>query len=145
MASIGPLRNPRSLLRRKLALARLSLLWEALWPRLMWPLAVLALFFTAAYAEIFALLPGWLHIAVLCAFALGLAAVAFWQFRSFRWPSAEIAQRRLERDSGLPHRPLVTLDDRLSGGSEDPATAALWRAHQERMAARLRDLRLAET
>ncbi|MGE0155208.1 MAG: TIGR02302 family protein [Reyranellaceae bacterium] len=141
MATTGRLRNPQSLLRRRLALSRLSLLWEALWPRLVWPLAVLAGFFTAAYSEIFSVLPGWLHVAALAGFALAFVGVVFWQFRSFKLPDAAAVQRRLERDSNLPHRPLVALDDRLSGGSEDPATAALWRAHQERMAARLRELR----
>ncbi len=141
MAKTGRVRNPRGILRRKLALSRLALLWEALWPRLVWPLAVLALFFAAAYAEIFTLFPAWVHIALLAAFGIALLGVIWWQFRSFRWPGAEVTQRRLERDSNLPHRPLVALDDRLAGGSDDPATAALWRAHQERMAERLRELR----
>ena len=50
MAIAGWLRDPQSILRRKLALSRLALLWEALWPRLVWPLSVLALLLTAAYA-----------------------------------------------------------------------------------------------
>ncbi|MBM3566207.1 MAG: DUF4175 domain-containing protein, partial [Alphaproteobacteria bacterium] len=38
-------------------------------------------------------------------------------------------RQRIERDSGLVHRPLTALTDRLATGAGDPATLALWQAH----------------
>ena len=114
-------------LRRKLAVARLSLFWESLWPALIAPLSVLALFVVAAYFELFSGLVGWLHIAVLALWALLFVGVAIWRLRRVAWPTHEEAQRRLETDSKVDHRPLTTLDDRLAGGAADPTTAALWR------------------
>lgn len=128
-------------LRRKLFLARLALVWESLWPALIAPLSVLALFVVAAYFELFAGLTAWAHIAVLAIWAVAFVGVCGWQLCRVGWPTREQAQRRLEADSKVEHRPLLTLDDRLAGGAADPTTAALWRLHQERMAERLRLLR----
>ena len=50
------------------------------------------------------------------------------------------AERRLERMSGLRHRPLAALSDRPSGN--DPAGLALWQVHQQRAAAQIRRLRI---
>ena len=44
------------------------------------------------------------------------------------------ARRRIERASGLRHRPLQALGDRPSGAL-DAAAAALWQAHLRRMEA----------
>ncbi len=41
----------------------------------------------------------------------------------FRWPTREAAIRRLERDSGVPHRPLVAVQDNLAAGKTDPMAA----------------------
>lgn len=68
--------------------------------------------------------------------------------RRFRWPSRGEALARL--DASLPGRPLAALTDRQAIGDKDPASAIVWRAHLDRMAARLAtarpvapDLRLA--
>ena len=50
--------------------------------------------------------------------------------------------RRLERINRLPHQPLRSLGDRLSGGGEDRATRSLWRRHQERLRAAVRGLKV---
>ena len=57
-----------------------------------------------------------------------------------RWPAQEAAIRRLERDSGVPHRPLVAVQDTLAAGSADPMSSALWEAHRRREAERLAGL-----
>jgi hypothetical protein len=44
------------------------------------------------------------------------------------------ARRRLEVDSGLAHRPLFALDDKLATDPRDRAGAALWEAHRLRLA-----------
>ncbi len=87
-----------------------------------------------------ALLPGWLHALLLLGWLAGLGFVGWRQARRFHWPGAEAADRRLEADSGLSHRPLQTLADRPSGN--DPMAQALWQAHQRRAAAMLARLRL---
>ena len=55
-------------------------------------------------------------------------------------PTPEAAERRLERDSNLRHRPFATLRDTpsLAGATENP----LWQAHIARARAALRGLRL---
>lgn len=127
-------------LRRKRALARAALWWEAAWPAA-WPvLGVVGLFAVFALLGIPALLPAWLHLAILLALlgALGWAAWRGWM--RFRMPDAAATDRRLERASGLPHRPLATLQDRPA--TSDPAGLALWTAHQARMRRMIRRLRV---
>ena len=131
----------------KLALARAILQWERVWPSLWPPIVIVATFLAVALMGV----PGWVgdltrgwgHLALLI-----LAAAAFlWSVRRgvLRWEpaSGDDAVRRLERDSGLMHRPVSTMADRPAGTSSDPLSAAVWRAHQERLARRLRDLKVA--
>ena len=53
--------------------------------------------------------------------------------RRFRPPHRASARRRIERASGLAHRPLAALEDRLASGGDDPETvgavASAPRAH----------------
>jgi uncharacterized protein (TIGR02302 family) len=125
---------------RKIGLAWLALAWEGLWPRLMPLLSVVALFVAAAHFDLFAGLDPWIHTALLAALGVGLAGLGWWQMRSFRWPAREMAVRRLERDSGVPHRPLVAVHDRLAAGEDDSMSSALWQAHRRREAERLASL-----
>src|SRR5437660_1416427 len=128
--------------RVRLRLATLAILWERLWPAL-WPaIALVGLFLVLALADLFRLLPGWLHAALLAGFALAILVFlgrAAWRLRP---PGIAAARRRLERASGLEHRPLTALADRLAGGGNDPQAAALWAAHRTRMAAATRRLRI---
>ena len=110
-------------------MARAALAWERLWPAL-WPAAAVAgLFLAAALSDVLLLLPGWLHLLVLLAFAAALAAALGHGRRGWRAIDNTQVRHRLERDNALSHRPLTALGDRLAGGAEDPAARALWRAH----------------
>jgi uncharacterized protein (TIGR02302 family) len=125
----------------RLRLAGVALVWERLWPAC-WPLTALVLgFLVIAAFDLLPILPAWLHMVVLLLTGLlGLAAV--WVAATgVRLPSSAEMRRRLEQDSGLPHRPLATLDDRPAGAGNDPFAAALWQAHQRRMQAASGDLR----
>jgi hypothetical protein len=129
-------------LRRLAALrsrARLALLWESLWLRA-WPvLGVLGLFLLLALSGLFLILPPLAHLALLAVLVAALVAALVRAARGFAVPGDNAADRRLEHASGLPHRPLAALMDRPAGG--DAASLALWRIHQAREAARIRQLR----
>ena len=128
-------------LARRTRLARLALWWEAAWPAL-WPvLGVIGLFLVVALAGLPLLLPGWLHLLLLMGFAGLLGWAGMRAAAHLRAPGLPAAERRLERDSGLSHRPIATLADRPTG--DDPVALALWEAHRRRAAERLAALRVA--
>lgn len=127
--------------RFRLAQARAALLWERLGPALWAPLSVLGAFLVLALLNLPILLPGWLHALALLVLAATFLLSLVVGIRRFRAPAEDEARRRLERDSGLAHRPLHTLRDRPAGN--DPTAQALWRLHQERTRAAMRGLRVA--
>tara|TARA_R110000868_G_scaffold36962_2_gene130706 strand:+ start:19222 stop:21756 length:2535 start_codon:yes stop_codon:yes gene_type:complete len=129
-------------LTRRIVQARLSLAWEAIWPAV-WPaLGVAGVFVGIALLDGFAYLPGWLH-AIVLASALGLFGYALYAgVGALVWPNRRDAVRRIERASGLEHRPLEALQDKLPEGTTDPASLALWQAHQRQMAERIRSLKV---
>nr|WP_295829302.1 TIGR02302 family protein [uncultured Azospirillum sp.] len=127
--------------RFRLAQARAALLWERLGPALWAPLSVLGAFLALALLNLLVLLPGWLHGLALLVLAAAFLLSLVIGVRRFRSPAEDEARRRLERDSGLAHRPLHTLRDRPAGN--DPTAQALWRLHQERTRAAMRGLRVA--
>ena len=127
--------------RLRMGQARAALLWERLWPALWAPITIAGAFLALALLNVFLLLPGWLHALVLLLFVAAIGWTGWRGLRAFRLPDEDAARRRLERDSGLPHRPLHALRDRPSGN--DPVAAELWRLHQERVRAAMRRLRVA--
>ncbi len=122
------------------ALARLVLWFERLLPAMLPAARIAGLFVCAALLDLPPLLPWWAH-GLLLAGVAGTIAVLLWRGLSgLRAPGATDADRRLEHDSGLTHRPLAALNDPPVNG--DPASLALWRAHVARGLARVRRLRL---
>lgn len=97
-------------------------------------LAVAAIFLAFSWFGLWRFPPDWLKalftIAFLAAFGLSL-----WRFRDFRWPDAAALDRRLEERSGLSHQAISIQTEELVGS--DPFSKALWRAHQQRMAAKI--------
>jgi uncharacterized protein (TIGR02302 family) len=127
---------------RRLQLAGAALAWERAWPALAPAFGILGLFVAAALFDLPPLLPGWAHAALLAVFAGLFGWTVLRAVRRFRPPDRGAARRRIETASGFVHRPLTTLEDRLSGGAGDPAAAALWRIHRARMAAQAQRLRV---
>lgn len=124
--------------RRWRRLARAVLLFEGAWPAL-WPVVGLAgLFVCAALLELPQRLPGWAHALLLAALGLGMLGLGWRGLRRLAMPGDAAADRRLERESGLRHRPLTTLTDRPAAAAEQ----ALWRAHVARAAAQIGRLRV---
>lgn len=134
----------RRRLAARLRLARAALWWERVWPAA-WPaLAIVGAFAVLALFDVLPLLPGAAHAGILALFGLGLAAALAWGWRAAAAgarPDRLAARRRLEVSSGLPHRPLEALGDRPSAPLDGPART-LWEAHQRRMAAAVRRLRV---
>jgi len=115
-------------------LARAALTWEQVWPRV-WPaMGAAALFLTVALMDWLPLLPFWGHWLVLISFAAAFGILTRGAVAGFRAIDEQGARRRLERDSGLEHRPLTALNDRLAVGLDTPGAENLWRAHLSRMA-----------
>lgn len=116
-----------------LALARLAIWWERLWPAIWPPLGIAGLFLTLALFDVLPLLPGWMHAGVLAALTAAFVWTLWRAIPAFRLPAHGSAQRRLETESRLEHRPLALAEDQLAGGRGDPLSEAMWRAHRRQM------------
>ncbi len=57
----------------------------------------------------------------------------------FRWPSRNEALARLDRGTGIRHRPATALTDTLV--SQDPVALTLWRVQRERTLASIKNIR----
>jgi uncharacterized protein (TIGR02302 family) len=125
-----------------LPLAWSAELWERLWPRLWLPVTILGAFVAVALFDVLPDLSGWLHTGILAGFAAAFALAVFLAWYGFRRPTGSDAKRRLERESGLDHRPLTAIEDKLALGGGDPYAEALWRAHWQRVRAKVKDLRV---
>ena len=120
---------------RRLAYA--SLVVEHVWP-LVLPIACLvSLFLALSWFGVFAALPFILRVGVFVVL-LALGLLALWRNRRLGLPSRSDVDGRIEAVSRLRHQPLQTQDARAT--SDDPFAMALWREHQRRMAAELRNL-----
>lgn len=135
----GPQPSNRSF-ERKIWRARMAAVFEQLWLKLWLVLAVVAAFLLVSYLGIWSYLPTPMHVILLGAFGLALVA-ALVSMARVTWPSREDAIRRIERVSGVPHRPATSYEDTLTTPSSDPATQAIWQAHRTRMAALLGKLK----
>ncbi len=133
----------RARLARQIWLSGLALGWERLWPAL-WPAtATVGVFAVVSLLGLWEVAPLWLHAVLLAVFAAALPA-ALWRAREAMRPAGRAAAvRRLERESGVAHRPLSTLFDTPAGESGDRRRDLLWRVHLRRMAPLLRRLRVA--
>ncbi len=127
------------------ALARragLVLGWEQVWPTLAAGLALCGVFIAISFLGVWLELPLWGRVGGVVLFALGLAWILA-RLAAFAIPSRAARLGRLDRDSGLAHRPATALDDQLANNSGDPATSALWDLHLKRAETAASNLRLA--
>ncbi|PWE32478.1 TIGR02302 family protein [Maritimibacter sp. 55A14] len=131
-AVLARLRRPLALTRAGLAAERAA---RAFWP--VWSLLCVA---AAAWATG---VPGAVPLSALIGLALTWAALTLWGLyaglRRFSWPGRAAALDRLDRS--LDGQPIAALTDTQAIGAGDPASAAVWRAHRERMAARVAAVR----
>lgn len=121
-------------------LARAAILFEAVWPAIWAPLAVIGVFLCAALLNLPQMLPASLHLTLLAAVVLSVLGLLAAGLRHIRLPDDRAADRRLETQSGLIHRPLSVLTDRPA--ISDSVGAALWQAHAARAITQLGQLRV---
>jgi uncharacterized protein (TIGR02302 family) len=133
--------GPEGAFERKVLLSKWALLFEQIWPRAWITLGLAGLFIAASLAGLWPRLPELPHKIVLGLFGLGFLA-AIIALLGVRWPTRERAIRRVETVSGIQHRPASSYEDTLTLGAQDARTAALWRAHRQRLAALLAKLRV---
>ena len=137
-----PLRDPDAVSRLKLTQAlqraKYAIAWERSWPHLARLLTVIGLFLVVSWAGLWLALPFLARAAGLFLFVV-LALGAAFPLIKFRWPSREDGLSRLDRGSGIRHRPATALTDTLK--TQDPVAQALWQAQRERTLASIKRIR----
>jgi len=118
--------------------AKYAIAWERSWPVLARLLTVIGLFLVASWAGLWLALPFVARAIGLGLFAL-LALGSLFPLIKFRWPSREEALNRLDRGTGIRHRPATALTDTLV--TQDPVALALWQAQRERTLASIKRIR----
>jgi uncharacterized protein (TIGR02302 family) len=118
--------------------AQYAIAWERAWPGFARILSVVGLFLVASWAGLWLALP-FLARAIGIGLFMLLALAALFPFARFRWPTREEALSRLDRGTGIRHRPATALTDTLS--NQDPIAQALWREQRERTLASIKRIR----
>jgi uncharacterized protein (TIGR02302 family) len=118
----------------KRSFARFVLFSERLLPKLLAPLAVVALFFSVSWFGLFRVTPDLLRWILLGFFTFAFLT-SLLPLARLRWPDAADADRLLEDRNGLPHQPVAVQEDQPA--FETPFARALWKEHQIRMAERI--------
>ena len=118
--------------------AQFALAWERLWPHLARILTLAGLFLAVSWIGAWVTLPFTARVIGLLVFA-GLLIASLVPMAWLRWPSRAEALLRLDRGSGVRHRPATTLTDTLA--TQDPVARALWQAQRERTLASIKRIR----
>ena len=120
----------KSVLRR----AKWVLLWERLWPALFSFLIVAMVYASFSWLGLWAFLPVWSKAIALGLFALFCFVVVLRTFR-VEPPKLDEVVARVEKVSGVSHRPLTASLDVPIGENADPQSPqnVLWSAHQQRI------------
>jgi uncharacterized protein (TIGR02302 family) len=143
-----PSRNPgvpeqpagQAVLGSPLARARWAIFWERLWPALASLFTAVGLFIAVSWLGVWLWLPPVGRvIGMLILFVITAAASV--PLLRLRIPSRQEGLQRLDRISGLPHRPATTVTDNMATTAGDPFSIALWRAHLDRAADAARALK----
>src|SRR5436305_3181093 len=119
-----------TLLARALRRAWWAILWERIWPALASIAVAVGVFLAVSWAGLWLVLPP-LGRAIALFVLIVLIAVAAVPLFRFRLPSTFDGLRRLDRGSGLKHRPATAIADEIAAGDKDQVSQALSRAHVE--------------
>ena len=131
---------------------RAVLFWESLWPTLIKPLGLVAVFVLFSLFGLWRFMSWPVHYAVLGLLAFGIIYHLWRDVRHIDWPSKRTAQRRLEQDGKVPLGSVRGLEDvpftsadaenPLDNPLENPLENPLWRLHQQRLAQAAKQARL---
>ena len=137
-----PVREPDAVARLQLTQAlqraQYAIAWERGWPILARLLTVIGLFLVVSWAGLWLALPFVARVVGIVLFA-GLALGALYPLLRYRWPTREEGLSRLDRGTGIRHRPATALTDTLA--SKDPIALALWKEQRERTLASIKRIR----
>jgi uncharacterized protein (TIGR02302 family) len=118
--------------------ATYAIAWERAWPHLARLLSLAGLFLTVSWAGLWLALPFPGRAAgLMLFFAAGIAALA--PLIRFSWPTRTDALGRLDRGTGIRHRPATALSDTVA--TKDPVALALWQESRARTLASLTRIR----
>ncbi len=120
--------------------ARWAILWERLWPALASLATAIGLFFALSWLGLWLWLPPAGRIIGLLVL-IALMAGASLPLLRLRIPARQEGLQRLDRMSGLPHRPATAVTDAMATTAGDAFSMALWRAHVARAVEAARNLR----
>src|ERR1700686_2536278 len=115
----------RALLEATLKRARWTIFWERLWPALTSLATAIGLFLALSWLGLWLWLPPLGRAAAVIACA-AIAVVAAFPFLFVRMTIARDPLSRLNRGSGLPHRPAAAITDDPGVTPKDPSSLALW-------------------
>ena len=117
---------------RRVGLSWLALMAERAFEALLWPFVVFCAFLVFTLLGGWSLLPALVHRILLGVFLIAflIALVPLWRIAV---PTRNEALRRLERDSGIEHRPASSYEDTLEA-TPGTAPAQLWTLHRKRLA-----------
>jgi uncharacterized protein (TIGR02302 family) len=137
-----PARDPDALSRLQLSQAlqraKYAIAWERSWPHLARLSSIVGLFLVVSWAGLWLALPFIARAVGLGLFALAALGALFPLLR-FRWPSRQEGLSRLDRGTGIRHRPATALTDTLV--TQDPVAQALWQEQRERTLASIKRIR----
>jgi uncharacterized protein (TIGR02302 family) len=137
-----PAREPDAVARLQLTQAlqraQYAIAWERAWPVFARLLTVIGMFLVVSWAGLWLALPFIARVVGAALFVL-LALGALFPILRFRWPSREEALSRLDRGTGIRHRPATALTDTLA--TNDPVALALWKEQRERTLASIKRIR----
>ena len=138
-----PAREPDAVARLQLTQAlqraKYAIAWERAWPHLARLLSVVGLFLVVSWAGLWLTLPFLARAIGIGLFVARGAGGAVPACRGFAGRAAKRRLSRLDRGTGIRHRPATALTDTLA--TQDPIAQALWQAQRERTLASIKRIR----
>ena len=122
--------------------AGLALVWERIWPPIAGLLYLLSSFVIVSWLGLWLELSLWGRIIGVSCFALA-GLIGLVSLLRLRFPSHREALARLDRDSGLIHRPATSLTDVMVDQNQGEQTKLLWELHLDRARAASKRLKVA--
>jgi uncharacterized protein (TIGR02302 family) len=119
--------------------ARLVLIWESAWPRIVPILCLAGLFLAFSWLGLWSRMADPVRYVALALFGIVYVGLIL-RLGRMTLPTQDEALARVARESAMEHRPATAFGDRLSQPTRDPLTQSLWRAHRWRLLEKLEHL-----